>query len=95
MKIDINGKSIATAAAVGTQADAPAIYFIHGAGMDHTVWVMQARYFARHGFRVMALDLPGHGKTDGPALDNVDAMADWLCGIHRCYVSRCVPVSPW
>ena len=67
--------------------NAPAIYFLHGAGMDHTVWVMQARYFARHGYRVMALDLPGHGKSDGPALDNVDAMADWLRGIIE--ATRC------
>ena len=48
---------------------------------------MQARYFARHGYRVMALDLPGHGKSDGPALDNVDAMADWLRGIIE--ATRC------
>ena len=82
MKTDIDGKSIGYSSGNGhPEADAPAIYFIHGAGMDHTVWVMQARYFARHGFRVMALDLPGHGKTDGPALDNVDAMADWLRGV--------------
>ena len=46
--------------------------------MDHTVWVMPARYFARHGYRVMAVDLPGHGKSEGPALDSVDTMADWL-----------------
>jgi pimeloyl-ACP methyl ester carboxylesterase len=62
-------------------ADAPAIFFVHGAGMDHTVWVMPARYFARHGYRVMAIDLPGHGKSDGPALDSIDDMADWLLSL--------------
>ena len=82
MKVEIHGKSVAYSSGSGhPEHNAPAIYFLHGAGMDHTVWVMQARYFARHGYRVMALDLPGHGKSDGPALDNVDALADWFYGV--------------
>ena len=44
------------------------IIFIHGAGMDRTVWSMQARFFAHHGFTVVNLDLPGHGKSEGPAV---------------------------
>ena len=54
------------------------IVFIHGAGFDHTVWVLPARYFARKGYRVIALDLPGHGRSEGPALSTVDEMADWV-----------------
>lgn len=56
----------------------PSIVFIHGAAMDHTVWTLPARYFARHDYNVVAVDLPGHGRTKGPALDNVAAMSDWL-----------------
>lgn len=56
----------------------PVIVFLHGAGMDHTIWVMPARYFARHGFDVLAPDLPGHGLSAGPPLESVDAMAAWL-----------------
>lgn len=79
MKIQIGGKDIGFSNGSGQASEgAPAIFFLHGAGMDSTVWVMPARYFARHGYRVMALDLPGHGKSDGPALDSVDDMADWL-----------------
>ncbi len=59
-------------------ADAPAVVFIHGAAHDHTIWVMPARYFARHGMRVLAPDLPGHGRTEGPALTSVEALADWI-----------------
>jgi pimeloyl-ACP methyl ester carboxylesterase len=58
--------------------DAPTVVFVHGAGMDHTVWVMPSRYFARHGYRVIAPDLPGHGRSDGPPLATIDAMAAWL-----------------
>ncbi len=58
--------------------DADAIIFLHGAGFDHSVWVMPARYFARHGLRVLAPDLPAHGRSDGPALRTIEAMADWV-----------------
>jgi len=54
------------------------ILFVHGAGMDHTVWVMQSRYFARHGYAVLAPDLPAHGRSGGEPLTSVAAMADWL-----------------
>ncbi len=56
----------------------PAVVFIHGAGMDHTVWALQTRYFAYHGRSVLAVDLPGHGKSEGAPLESIDAIADWL-----------------
>lgn len=52
--------------------------FLHGAGMDHTVWVMPTRHFARKGFSIVAPDLPGHGRSAGAPLDSIVAMADWL-----------------
>ncbi|MEO0317528.1 MAG: Alpha/beta hydrolase fold:Thioesterase [Pseudomonadota bacterium] len=56
----------------------PTAVFIHGAQNDHSVWALQTRYFAHHGYSVLAVDLPGHGRSDGPALDSIEAMADWL-----------------
>ncbi len=56
----------------------PGVVFLHGAGMDHTIWVLAARHFARIGFCVVAPDLPGHGRSGGQALASIDAMADWL-----------------
>ena len=56
----------------------PAAVFIHGAGMDHSVWVMPARHFARKGLNVLAVDLPGHGRSAGPALTSIPDMADWV-----------------
>ncbi|PSC04051.1 alpha/beta hydrolase [Alsobacter soli] len=55
----------------------PAVVFIHGAGMDHTVWALQARWFAHHGRAVLAVDLPGHGASEGPPLRSIESMADW------------------
>ena len=61
-------------------AGRPCIVFIHGAQHDHSVWILQSRYLAHHGFAVLALDLPGHGRSDGPALASVEAMAERIAG---------------
>ena len=58
----------------------PTAVFLHGAGMDHTVWALQTRSFAHHGRSVLALDLPGHGGSEGPALTSIVAMAEWVLG---------------
>ncbi|NQW12276.1 MAG: alpha/beta hydrolase [Alphaproteobacteria bacterium] len=78
MRFDVDGKA-AFAATGGRPFDParPAMVFIHGAGMDHTVWTLQTRYFAHHGWSVLALDLPGHGESAGPALQTVLDMAAW------------------
>lgn len=57
---------------------APAIVLLHGAGMDHTVFAAQARALAHHGRNVLAFDLPGHGRSEGPPRDSIGALADWV-----------------
>ncbi|MBD8529395.1 MULTISPECIES: alpha/beta fold hydrolase [unclassified Massilia] len=59
----------------------PMIVFIHGAQNDHSVWGLQSRWFAHHGYGVLAVDLPGHGRSAGSALTSVEAMADWLLAL--------------
>ena len=59
-------------------APAPGVVFVHGAGMDHTIWTLPARHFARKGFRVLAVDLPGHGRSAGPPKTSIPGMCDWL-----------------
>jgi len=56
----------------------PNLVFVHGAGLDHTVWVMQARYFAHHGYNVYAVDFPGHGRSEGSACSSIEDYADWV-----------------
>ena len=59
----------------------PSVVFLHGAQHDHSVWALQSRYFAHHGFNVLAVDLPGHSRSDGPALPTIDALAAWLAAL--------------
>ena len=59
----------------------PTVVFIHGAQNDHSVWILQTRYFAHHGFNVLAVDLPGHGRSKGAAKTSVEAMAAWLMAV--------------
>ncbi len=82
MDITVDGK--AAFAATGGQpfeAGRPSVVFIHGGGMDHSVWALQTRYFAYHGRNVLAVDLPGHGRTEAPALTTIAAMADWVMAL--------------
>ncbi|MBT5263708.1 MAG: alpha/beta hydrolase [Rhodospirillaceae bacterium] len=59
----------------------PVLVLVHGAGMDHTVWAMQARYFAHRGYSVLALDLAGHGRSAGKPLMTVEEIADWVIAV--------------
>lgn len=82
MKLVVNGRE-AYAYTGGKPFDPalPTIVFIHGALNDHSVWTLLARWAAHHGFGVLAVDLPGHMKSAGPALASVEALADWLLGL--------------
>ena len=56
----------------------PAVVFVHGGGLEHSVWIHQSRYFAHHGFNAIALDLPGHGRSEGEPFDTIPGMAQWV-----------------
>lgn len=79
MKLTVNGKS--AYAYTGTRefkAALPTAIFIHGAANDHSVWSLQSRYFAFHGWNVLALDLPGHGQSEGPACTTIGDYSTWV-----------------
>lgn len=54
----------------------PTVVFIHGVLNDHSVWILQSRHLAHHGWNVLALDLPGHGRSGGNAPASVEQAAD-------------------
>ena len=82
MDLTVDGKGVfAGTGGRPLDKERPLVVLLHGAGMDHTVWVLQARFLSHHGLSVLAVDLPGHGRSSGPPLRSIEAMADWVGGV--------------
>jgi pimeloyl-ACP methyl ester carboxylesterase len=82
MMFDINGQRVF--ADTGGRALDPArrtVIFVHGAGQDHSIWVLPTRYFSGNDRNVIAVDLPGHGRSGGAPLETIEAIADWLIAV--------------
>jgi pimeloyl-ACP methyl ester carboxylesterase len=78
MDLTVDGqRAFAYTAAHALDPAKPAVVFVHGAGLDHSWWGLQSRYFGYHGRNVLALDLPGHGRSAGKPLGSVAEIADW------------------
>ena len=54
------------------------IVFLHGSGLSHIVWSLTEQFFSNKNFNVLSVDLPGHGNSEGPCLDSIEKIADWL-----------------
>lgn len=82
MRLKVDGKAVYAATGGRTHAAAqPLAVLLHGAGLDHTVWALQSRWLAFHGWNVLALDLPGHGNSAGPAHSTIQASSAWLLAL--------------
>lgn len=86
MRFEVDGRSVlAATGAVAVDrdgaADLPLVLLVHGAGMDRSVWSQQTRWLAHHDVRAVAVDLPGHGGSEGPALGSLTEMADWIAAV--------------
>jgi pimeloyl-ACP methyl ester carboxylesterase len=77
--LTVNGqKAYAYTAGHTFDSSLPTVLFIHGAANDHSVWALQSRYFAYHGWNALAVDLPGHGRSEGEPLSSVGELAAWI-----------------
>ena len=84
MNFAVDGKrAYAYTAAHELDAGKPTVVFVHGAGLDHSWFGLQSRYFGYHGRNVLAIDLPAHGRSEGPALATIEAMADWVAAVLK------------
>ena len=82
MLVTVNGHE--TFVATGGRdfnASLPTVVLLHGAGFDHTAWALHSRWFAHHGYSVLAPDLPGHGRSSGKPLPTIADMADWTAAL--------------
>ena len=62
----------------GLDKNKDTIVFLHGSGLSHIVWSLAEQFFSSKNFNVFSIDLPGHGNSDGPCLDSIEKIADWL-----------------
>ncbi|MEZ0395288.1 MAG: alpha/beta fold hydrolase [Anaerolineales bacterium] len=62
-------------------AERPPLILIHGVGGNYQLWPPEIRRMA--GQRVLALDLPGHGKSEGPGLQSVTDYARHLVAFMK------------
>ena len=84
MQLDVGGRAVyAYTGSRPFAAAQPTAMFVHGAANDHSVFALQSRYFAWHGMNVLAVDTPGHGRSEGDALPSVEAIADWLAAVMK------------
>ena len=58
--------------------DKHTVVLIHGSGLSHIVWSLTEQYLTNQGYNVLSLDLPGHGNSDGPCIDSIEKIADWI-----------------
>src|ERR1700726_4542537 len=82
MQLSVNGSDTFVATG-GREFDLsqPTMVLLHGAGFDHTTWALHSRWFAHHGYGVLAPDLPGHGRSSGAPLPTISDMAGWTAAL--------------
>jgi pimeloyl-ACP methyl ester carboxylesterase len=59
----------------------PTVVFLHGVLNDHSVWILQTRWFAHHGWNVLAPDLPGHCRSGGEPPKSVEEAAQFVLAL--------------
>jgi|SRR5947208_2890762 len=93
MQLSVNGADVFVATG-GRPFDPalPAVVMLHGAGFDHSTWALHSRWFAHHGYSVLAPDLPAHGRSSGAPLPTIADMADWTA---RCSMRPAHPRQDW
>ena len=76
MFITVNGAPLyAYTGGKAFDAAKPTLVFVHGVLNDHSVWILQSRYLAHHGWNVLAIDLPGQGRSGGQPPESVQQAA--------------------
>src|SRR6266404_1195703 len=72
----------------------PAVVMLHGAGFDHSTWALHSRWFAHHGYAVLAPDLPAHGRSSGKPLPTAARHPDKVSGLSLIGTAATMTVGP-
>ena len=73
-----NKKVFVSDSGKGINKNKDTLVLLHGSGLSHIVWSLTEQFFSNKKFNVLSIDLPGHGNSEGPCLDSIEKIADWL-----------------
>ena len=73
-----NKKVFASDAGKNFESEKHTIILLHGSGLSHIVWSLTEQYLSNKGYNILAIDLPGHGNSEGPSLESIEEISEWL-----------------
>lgn len=95
MQLTVRDKAVyLNTGGVPWDSDKPWLCLVHGAALNHSVWVLFTRYFARQGYNLIVPDLPGHGASEGEVPETIEAMAEWLVELLDVAIATVPGASP-
>ena len=72
----------------------PSILLMHGSGLTHIVWSLHEQFYATQGFNILSVDLPGHGNSEGPSLQSIQEISEWIKSLmNKINISKIVLVG--
>ena len=79
MNLEIDKKQVfASTAGKDFDPSKKTVFLLHGSGLSHIVWSLTEQFLSNKDLNILSLDLPGHGNSEGPCLDSIEKIADWL-----------------
>ncbi|MDC0126559.1 alpha/beta hydrolase [Candidatus Pelagibacter sp.] len=79
MIFQVDNKNVfASDSGQGIDKNKGTIIFLHGSGLSHIVWSLIEQYLSNQNYNVLAIDLPGHGNSEGNCLKSIEEVSDWL-----------------
>jgi len=73
-----NKKVFASDAGQDIDKNKATIVLLHGSGLSHIVWSLIEQYLSNQNYNIIAVDLPGHGNSEGDCLKSIEEISDWL-----------------
>ncbi len=84
MILQIDNKQVfASDAGKGFDEDKDTVFLLHGSGLTHIVWSLIEQFLSNKNLNILSLDLPGHGNSDGPCLNTIENIADWIDSVRE------------
>jgi pimeloyl-ACP methyl ester carboxylesterase len=76
---EINNKKVFVSdAGKGISNNKDTIVLLHGSGLSHIVWSLTEQYLSNQNYNIVAIDLPGHGNSEGKSLKSIEEISEWL-----------------